>query len=112
MKRLAVLLGWVAAMAAGCGTSSDAVVMSDTLTGADERATVSDGLNTALPIGSTLVTTANLNLRTGPGTTYSIRLVIPRGAKVTTINRTTPEGAWYNVSSPTAARRAGCTAAT
>lgn len=93
-----MMLGLVAAVAAGCGTSSDAVVTSDTLTGADELSTVSDGLNTSLPIGSTLATTANLNLRTGPATTYSIRLVIPKGGKVTTINRTTPEGSWYNVS--------------
>ncbi|MEW6435467.1 MAG: SH3 domain-containing protein [Myxococcota bacterium] len=97
MRRL-VTLGLVAAVATGCGTASDAVVTSDTLTGADEWATVSDGLNTSLPIGSTLATTANLNLRTGPSTSNSIRLVVPKGGRLQTINRTTPEGSWYNVS--------------
>jgi cell wall-associated NlpC family hydrolase len=94
-RAMAVLV--VAVAAAGCGTSADAVVTSDTLTGADETATVSDGLNTSLDIGSTLQTTSNLNLRTAASLSASVRLVIPRGGLVKTINRTTPEGSWYNV---------------
>lgn len=98
MKRLTMMLGLVGAVAAGCGTSSEATIESGALTGADELATVSDGLNRAVPVGSTLATTANLNLRTGPGTSHSIRLVVPARGQLTTINRTTPEGSWYNVS--------------
>ncbi|MEW5742908.1 MAG: SH3 domain-containing protein [Myxococcota bacterium] len=96
MTRILLMLGAVGLV--GCGTASDAVVSSDTLTGADDEATLSDGLNTSLPVGSSLATTANLNLRTGPSTSYNIRLVIPKGGVVKTINRTTPEGSWYNVS--------------
>lgn len=42
----------------------------------------------------TRVTTANLNLRTGPGTSYSIILVIPKGATVTV---TGYSGSWAQV---------------
>lgn len=97
MTRISVMLGVL--VLAGCsGASSDAVLASDVLHGADDEATLSDGLNTSLPVGSTLATTANLNLRTGPSTANSIRLVIPKGGVVKTVNRTTPEGSWYNVS--------------
>src|SRR5437660_9860210 len=63
----------------------------------DETAAVSAELSTSVPIGSTLQTTGNLNLRTGPGMGNSIRLVIPNGGKVTTVNRTTPSNGWYNI---------------
>jgi hypothetical protein len=55
-------------------------------------------LTGSVPIGSTLATTANLNLRTGPGTSYTVRLVIPSGAHVTTVNVTAPSNGFYNVS--------------
>jgi uncharacterized protein YgiM (DUF1202 family) len=42
----------------------------------------------------TRVTTANLNLRTGPGTSYSVILVIPKGATVTV---TGYSGSWAQV---------------
>jgi hypothetical protein len=91
------VLGALVLVACG-GPSSEAVLASEVLTGADEEATLSDGLNTSLPVGSSLVTTANLNLRAGPSTAYDVRLVIPKGGVVTTINRSTPAGSWYNVS--------------
>lgn len=69
----------------------------DALQGADELASTGDGLNTPLNLGSILKTTANLNLRTGPATTYPVRTVLPKGAQVTTVNQTTPQGDWYNV---------------
>jgi len=51
-----------------------------------------------LPIGSTLRTTTTLNMRTGPGTSNGIRLVLPEGSDVLTVNTTTPENGWYNIS--------------
>ncbi|MBL8956371.1 MAG: SH3 domain-containing protein [Myxococcaceae bacterium] len=63
----------------------------------DDLDSVSSELSSGVPIGSVLSTTANLNLRTGPGTGSSVRLVIPKGGRVTTVNRTTPSGGWYNV---------------
>lgn len=92
---------WVAAAAVllGCaGSAGDLPTDSELLTGVEEdTSTISSELSSGVPIGSTLATTANLNLRTGPGMGYSIRLVIPDGAKVTTINRSTPSGGWYNI---------------
>jgi uncharacterized protein YraI len=81
-------------MMAGCGVTpapSDAVLVS-----ADEQSAVSSSLSGAQLLGSTLTTTGNLNLRTGPGTTYSIRTVMPLGAEVTVVDAT-PSNGFYNV---------------
>ena len=51
-----------------------------------------------LPIGSKLRTTTTLNMRTGPATTFSVRLVLPEGSDVLTVNTTKPENGWYNIS--------------
>jgi hypothetical protein len=81
-----------ALLLSGCGISSDAFVGSD-----DSAAVTGSALSSAVDIGSTLKTTANVNLRSGPSTSYSIREVVPKGDTVVTINRTTPSGAFYNV---------------
>lgn len=83
----------------GCaGEVSDTAADSELLQGANEdRATISLELTTGVTIGSTLRTTAGLNLRTGPSMDNRVRLVIPKGAQVTTINRDTPDGSWYNI---------------
>lgn len=92
---------WLAAAVvalAGCaGTVGDSATDSDLLTGAEETGTLTQELSSGVAIGSTLQTTANLNLRTGAGTGYRVRLVIPKGAKVTTVNRSTPVSGWYNI---------------
>lgn len=67
------------------------------LVGADEDlASTSSALSGSLAVGSTLQTTGNLNLRSGPSTGYSVRLVIPTGGKVTTL-AAAPSGGFYNV---------------
>jgi cell wall-associated NlpC family hydrolase len=38
-----------------------------------------------------------VNLRTGPGTSYAVRTVLPSGAKVTTINVAAPSNGFFNV---------------
>jgi cell wall-associated NlpC family hydrolase len=81
-----------------CSTSSDAVISSDAVVSADENGELSQQLSTGVAVGSTLRTTSGLNLRTGPGLGYSIRLVIPSGATVKTVNRTNASGGFYNVS--------------
>ena len=92
---------WVVAAVAllGCaGNAGDLPTDSELLTAVeDDTSTISSELSAGVPIGSTLATTGNLNLRTGAGMGYSVRLVIPSGAKVTTINRSTPSGGWYNI---------------
>jgi murein DD-endopeptidase MepM/ murein hydrolase activator NlpD len=70
----------------GCGSAEDLVAVDSTeLTG-------------SVPIGSILVTTASLNLRTGPGTGYAVRHVIPQDARVITVNTSSPRNGWYNIS--------------
>jgi hypothetical protein len=81
-----------ALLLSACGISSDAFVGSD-----DSAAVTGSALSGAVDIGSTLQATANVNLRAGPSTSYSIREVVANGDTVVTINRTTPSGAFYNV---------------
>ena len=67
------------------------------LTSADESATIEGELSAGVAIGSTLKTTTGLNLRSGPGTSYAVRLVIPGGATVTTVNTASPSNGFYNI---------------
>lgn len=50
----------------------------------------------ALPNGSTLTSTADVNLRKGPGTGYDIITVVPTGSDVTVVNGT-PDNGFYKV---------------
>ncbi len=51
----------------------------------------------SLTSGQSLVTTANLNLRKGPGTSYAIILVMPQGSTVKLLDAT-PQNGFYNIS--------------
>ena len=51
----------------------------------------------ALSVSTPMVTTANLNLRKGPGTSYAIILVIPSGSTVKLLDGT-PQNGFYNIS--------------
>jgi peptidoglycan-N-acetylglucosamine deacetylase len=60
-----------------------------------DDASVFPTLNGPPPALPTARTTANLNLRTGPGTQYSILLVMPLGSVVSILSG--PTGGWYQV---------------
>jgi uncharacterized protein YraI len=51
----------------------------------------------SVPAGSTLRTTADLNLRSGASTGYRVVLTMPRGSTVTVVSGTPSNGSWYNV---------------
>lgn len=91
------LLGALVALAGCAGTAGDTAVDSDLMLGEEETGVLSQELSSGVAVGSTLQTTGNLNLRTGASTSYRVRLVIPKGARVTTVNRSTPVGGWYNI---------------
>lgn len=94
--RLTVLSVTVALM--GCaGTAGDTAAEGDVLTGAEEYGTLSSELSSGVALGSTLRTTANLNLRTSASLSAQVRLVIPSGSHVTTVNVSQPSGGWYNI---------------
>jgi uncharacterized protein YraI len=57
-------------------------------------ATTSPSTNTTTFIGKAEVTTDTLNIRTGPGTTFSIITAVPRG---TVLNVIANQGAWIKV---------------
>ncbi len=97
LLRIAAVVVSVALL--GCsGTASETAADSDLLTGANEEtATITSELSGGVAIGSTLKTSSDLNLRTSASMSARVRLVIPRGATVTTVNRGTPEGSWYNI---------------
>ena len=85
--------------ALGACSSSAGNPDSENIQSADEQsaAAVSQELSSGVPIGSTLATTASLNLRTGHATSNHILHVIPHGAHVVTVNRATPVSGWYNI---------------
>lgn len=55
-------------------------------------------LGPSTPICTVLEATTDVNLRQGPATTYSVILVVPTGAQVTTINSEQSQNGFYNVS--------------
>ena len=94
--RLTVLSATLTLVACA-GTAGDTAAGAEVLSGADEFGTLSSELSSGVALGSTLRTTTNLNLRTSASMSAQIRLVIPGGATVTTVNVTQPSGGWYNV---------------
>lgn len=98
MKMLQLTILGVAVALTGCaGTAGETATDGELLAGADEYGTLSSALSSGVALGSTLRTTANLNLRTSPSMSAQVRLVIPNGSRVTTVNVTQPSGGWYNV---------------
>lgn len=90
------LAGLLAVSACGIDDGSDP---GEPMPAADDSMTgqITQDLSSTLTIGTTLVTTDYLNLRTGPGTTYSVIEVIPPGTPVSTVNRTSTSGGFYNI---------------
>ena len=79
----------------GCAKEEDPE-STDVTGAADEDSVSADALTGSRPVGSTLRTTANLNLRTGATTNANIMLTMPRGSDVTVVT-SEPSGAWYQV---------------
>jgi hypothetical protein len=76
----------------GCTDEEDPVGADDSMTGSIEQE-----LSASLTLGTTLVTTEYLNLRTGPSTSHTIVEVIPPGTRVSTVIHTSPSGGFYNI---------------
>ena len=90
---LTVLALASAAACAPAGPDPD----SERLEGADEDAASSDqGLSGSFPVGTVLVTTAGLNLRSGASTSSSVRHVVPEGARVI-VQQSSPSNGFYKV---------------
>ena len=92
--RLPALLA-IAAVVVGCSASSDPQWSSggDVGDNTDAPAAPADdsvpgGTTQELTAGQQMVTTANLNLRKGAGTSYSVIVVIPQGSIVKVVNAT------------------------
>jgi hypothetical protein len=97
LRSLAVgsLVALFVSVLAACSTQGP--VDGTDLEGASESGDLSQELSGGVPIGTTLVTTSALNLRAGASTSDKILHVIPQGASVVTVNRTTPVNGFYNV---------------
>jgi uncharacterized protein YgiM (DUF1202 family) len=70
---------------------------SDSLVGAPEDVvTKGEGVSGSLAVGSTLVSTTDVNHRTGPSTSYKILHVVPQGSKVTVVE-SSPKNGFYKI---------------
>lgn len=71
---------------------------SEELVGAPEEnvAESADAITGNVAVGSTLVSTADVNLRTGPSTSYKILHVVPKGSKVTVV-ASAPQNGFYKI---------------
>ncbi|MGI5864064.1 MAG: SH3 domain-containing protein [Myxococcales bacterium] len=90
----AAVVAMIVALGA-CG--GEAVVETESLVGADDAVSLTSELSTSVPVGSTLKATANVNMRKGAGTGYGVILVVPKGATVTTVERTSPSNGFYKI---------------
>lgn len=63
----------------------------------DESVTGDSAITGSLPIGTELVTTTAVSFRHGPATTNAVIRTLAKGTTAVTVNRTTPEGMFYNV---------------
>ncbi len=70
---------------------------SEDLVGADETvASTTEGVSGSIDAGTTLKSTTGVNLRTGPGTSYSILRVVPAGSEVSVV-AADPQNGFYKV---------------
>lgn len=91
------VLGLVAALMAGCGGGTSSVESVE-LKGADENiATQESALTGCVTAGANLQTTTDLNLRSGPATSYGILLTMPGGAIAKEVGGGCPTSGWYKV---------------
>lgn len=82
---------------AGCAPSGTADVDSGELVGADETVSANeDPISGNIAVGSTLVSTAGVNLRSSPSTSASILHVVPSGSTVT-LEVSAPSNGFYKV---------------
>lgn len=81
----------------GCAAEGLGSVGSESLQGADESSVAVSEITASYPIGTTVATTANLNLRTGPSTSYHIILVMSSGSRAVTVQYTAPQNGFYKV---------------
>jgi cell wall-associated NlpC family hydrolase len=76
------------------GPIGDAIDADEPLVAADDSEAIPE--STEILASATAVTTANLNLRKGPGTSYAVLAVIPKGSTVTLLSLT-KKNAFYDV---------------
>ncbi|UQA56354.1 SH3 domain-containing protein [Polyangium aurulentum] len=89
-------LGALGALPA-CVTDSPNDLDSQELVGANEDTdTVEAGVTGSLAVGTTLKSTTDVNLRSGPGTNYGVLHVVPTGSQVTVV-ASAPNNGFYKV---------------
>jgi hypothetical protein len=91
------LLASFVVTSSGCSAASEDDPDSEELVGADEDVETSEqGVSGSIAVGTKLVATTNVNLRTGASTSYKILHVVPNGAQVV-VQASAPSNGFYKV---------------
>lgn len=94
---LAVTLAFGSAMGlAACVAAPSDVDSEELLAAAEDVGTTEDSISGSIAVGTELKSTANVNLRTGPSTSYKVLHVVPNGSKVTVVE-STPQNGFYKI---------------
>lgn len=94
----AIAAGSIVGLGACSLEAEDGVIESQELVGEPEGVdTAESAITGSFAVGTVLMTTSNLNLRTGSETTYAIVCVIPNGSAVTLLQSAPANTNWYKV---------------
>lgn len=93
-------IAWTMSLAisvsAACSSASPGIDPVELVGAPEDTASEDQGLKSSVPVGSSLVTTTDVNFRKGPGTSYSVIRVLAKGTKVEVVVAT-PSNKFYNV---------------
>jgi hypothetical protein len=96
MNRSSLFAGLFALSTLGVGCTPGTELDQESLQGADESVDSEAALTGSVPVGSTLKTTADLNLRKGPSTSKAVMYTMPEGSTVT-VESAAPSNGFYKV---------------
>ncbi|MCE7892498.1 MAG: hypothetical protein DYH12_22800, partial [Sorangiineae bacterium PRO1] len=95
-QRLSLAVLVLSAAACGVPACAPATPPAESQELSEDPVAAGEGLSGAVPVGTQLKTTGNVNLRSGPSTSNSVLHVVAKGSQVT-VAASTPKNGFYQV---------------